>query len=165
MCSCVSFRYPHIWNPRLQDDCERQCQMYLESPSFLPSPNVWLWIWHAFLPSSLILNPSSSWLAIVATWYSSVPIISWWAGTMCKHSNNIILTCLFLGIFFFLLGFLVHQINFRTHYDSVITTGTETFLSSAYSIQMLQHSGHFSSSSCPGSFIVIRIKVWLDSEY
>lgn len=28
----VSFRHPHVRNPRLQDDYESKCQMYLESP-------------------------------------------------------------------------------------------------------------------------------------
>ena len=28
----VSFRHPHVQNPRLQDDYENKCQMYLESP-------------------------------------------------------------------------------------------------------------------------------------
>lgn len=28
----VSFRHPHVRNSRLQEDYERQCQMYLESP-------------------------------------------------------------------------------------------------------------------------------------
>ena len=28
----VSFRHPHVRNPRLQDDYEGKCQMYLESP-------------------------------------------------------------------------------------------------------------------------------------
>lgn len=28
----VSFRHPHVQNPRLQDDYESKCQMYLESP-------------------------------------------------------------------------------------------------------------------------------------
>ena len=28
----VSFRHPHVQNPRLQDDYENMCQMYLETP-------------------------------------------------------------------------------------------------------------------------------------